>query len=89
MPVTGQIDPAFPCNLECPLCLSEMARRDGYTMPIMKEAELDDILSAYLRGQLSVCLVLGIYYALGLTLLGLDFGLVIGWPSGPLPPTRP
>jgi MoaA/NifB/PqqE/SkfB family radical SAM enzyme len=47
MPVTGQIDPAFPCNLECPLCLSEMARRDGYTMPIMKEAELDHILSAY------------------------------------------
>ncbi len=47
MPVTGQIDPAFPCNLECPLCLSEMARRQGYTMPIMKEAELDHILSAY------------------------------------------
>ena len=47
MPVTGQIDPAFPCNLECPLCLSEMARRQGYTMPIMKEAKLDHILSAY------------------------------------------
>jgi hypothetical protein len=29
MPVTGQIDPAFPCNLECPLCLSEMVRRQG------------------------------------------------------------
>src|SRR3984957_17870997 len=47
MQVTGQIDPAFPCNLECPLCLSEMVRRQGYTMPIMKEAELDHILSAY------------------------------------------
>jgi MoaA/NifB/PqqE/SkfB family radical SAM enzyme len=47
MPVTGHIDPAFPCNLECPLCLSEMARRDGYTMPIMKEAELDHILADY------------------------------------------
>lgn len=47
MPVTGQIDPAFLCNLECPLCLSEMARRDGYNMPIMKEAELDHILTAY------------------------------------------
>ena len=47
MPVTGQIDPAFACNLSCPLCLSEMARQQGYTMPVMKEAELDHILSDY------------------------------------------
>ncbi len=47
MPVTGQIDPAFQCNLECPLCLSEMARQQGYSMPVMKEADLDHILSAY------------------------------------------
>ena len=39
---------------------------------------IDEILSAYLRGQLSVCVVLGIYYAAGLTLLGLNFGSVIG-----------
>lgn len=46
---------------------------------IREQARLiDDILSAYLRGQLSVCLVLGIYYALGLTVLGLNFGAVIG-----------
>lgn len=47
MPVTGQIDPAFACNLECPLCLSEMARQQGYAMPVMKAAELDHILSDY------------------------------------------
>ncbi len=41
-------------------------------------ARIDEILSAYLRGQLSVCVVLGIYYATGLTLLGLNFGAVIG-----------
>jgi predicted PurR-regulated permease PerM len=41
-------------------------------------ARIDEILSAYLRGQLSVCVVLGIYYAVGLTLLGLNFGSVIG-----------
>jgi len=39
---------------------------------------IDEILSAYLRGQLSVCVLLGIYYAVGLTLLGLNFGSVIG-----------
>jgi MoaA/NifB/PqqE/SkfB family radical SAM enzyme len=47
MPVTGQIDPSFPCNLQCPLCLSEMARQQGYTMPIMKPDELDHILEDY------------------------------------------
>ncbi|HXP72792.1 MAG TPA: AI-2E family transporter [Stellaceae bacterium] len=41
-------------------------------------ARIDEILSAYLRGQLSVCVVLGIYYAVGLTVLGLNFGSVIG-----------
>jgi len=39
---------------------------------------IDEILSAYLRGQLSVCVLLGIYYAVGLTSLGLNFGSVIG-----------
>jgi MoaA/NifB/PqqE/SkfB family radical SAM enzyme len=47
MPVTGQIDPSFACNLACPLCLSEMARQQGYSMPIMKAAELDHILEDY------------------------------------------
>ncbi|MGH7123933.1 MAG: AI-2E family transporter [Stellaceae bacterium] len=41
-------------------------------------ARIDEILSAYLRGQLSVCILLGIYYAAALTLLGLNFGAVIG-----------
>jgi predicted PurR-regulated permease PerM len=34
------------------------------------------------RGQGIVCLILGGYYALGLTLAGLDFGLTIGLFSG-------
>ncbi len=41
-------------------------------------ARIDEILSAYLRGQLSVCVLLGIYYAVGLTSLGLNFGSAIG-----------
>jgi predicted PurR-regulated permease PerM len=46
---------------------------------IREQAErIDEILSAYLRGQLSVCVLLGIYYAVGLTALGLNFGSVIG-----------
>jgi predicted PurR-regulated permease PerM len=46
---------------------------------VREQAErIDEILSAYLRGQLSVCAALGVYYAAGLTLLGLNFGAVIG-----------
>jgi len=61
-----------------------LARLDGW-LPrgqagtIRQQAvRIDEILSAYLRGQLSVCVLLGIYYAAGLTLLGLNFGAVIG-----------
>jgi len=47
MPVTGQIDPAFACNLECPLCLSQMIREDRYTLPNMRLGQLDHILGQY------------------------------------------
>lgn len=44
--------------------------------------EIDRTLSGFVRGQSSVCLVLGIFYALGLTVAGLKFGLVIGLLAG-------
>jgi predicted PurR-regulated permease PerM len=44
--------------------------------------EIDAVLSAFLRGQFSVCLLLGVFYAIGLTLIGLDFGLIIGFATG-------
>ena len=44
--------------------------------------EVDRTLSAFVRGQGTVCLVLGVFYAAGLTVAGLDFGLVIGLFSG-------
>jgi predicted PurR-regulated permease PerM len=37
-----------------------------------------------MRGQASVCLLLGIFYAVGLTLVGLDFGLMVGMVAGVL-----
>lgn len=40
------------------------------------------MLSSFLRGQLIVMLCLGIIYAIGLTLLGVRFGLLIGLLSG-------
>ena len=41
-------------------------------------AECDTVLGEYLRGQLLVMLALAVYYALGLTLFGLDLALPIG-----------
>jgi predicted PurR-regulated permease PerM len=40
--------------------------------------EMDEGVSGFIRGQVSVCLILGLYYAIGLSLVGLNFGLLIG-----------
>ena len=44
--------------------------------------EIDNVLGEFLRGQLSVMAVLAIYYAVGLTLAGLQFALPIGILTG-------
>lgn len=50
---------------------------------IREQARLiQETLSGFLRGQAMVCLLFGCVYAAGLSLLGLDFGLVIGFCTG-------
>jgi predicted PurR-regulated permease PerM len=44
--------------------------------------EVDRILSAWVRGQALCCLFLALYYALGLTVAGLDLGLIVGLTAG-------
>jgi predicted PurR-regulated permease PerM len=44
--------------------------------------DINKALSGYVRGQLLVCVILGIYYAVGLTVAGLSFGVLIGVVSG-------
>ncbi|RLQ87665.1 AI-2E family transporter [Notoacmeibacter ruber] len=44
--------------------------------------DVDRAVAGFIRGQGSVCLILGIYYAIGLTLVGLNFGLLIGLGAG-------
>ena len=44
--------------------------------------EIDRTLAGFIRGQLSVCLLLGTYYGIGLYLVGLDLGIIIGFLSG-------
>ncbi|QPH54558.1 AI-2E family transporter [Pontivivens ytuae] len=44
--------------------------------------QVDDVLAGFVRGQLTVCLILGTFYAIALTVIGLQFGLIIGLFAG-------
>ncbi len=44
--------------------------------------EIDAAISGFVRGQTMVCVILGLFYAVALTLAGLNFGLLIGLISG-------
>jgi predicted PurR-regulated permease PerM len=44
--------------------------------------EMDQSVAGFLRGQATICIVLGLFYAFGLSLAGLHFGFVIGIISG-------
>ncbi len=44
--------------------------------------EINKILSAWIRGQAICCLALAAIYAIGLTVIGLDLGLIVGLTAG-------
>ncbi len=44
--------------------------------------EIDTAIAGFVRGQTAVCLILGSFYAVSLSLVGLNFGLLIGLISG-------
>ena len=44
--------------------------------------EIDAALAGFFRGQSLVCLFLGLWYGIGLSLVGLNFGLLIGISAG-------
>ena len=44
--------------------------------------EIDKIIAGFIRGQLSVCLILGVMYSIGLKLVGLELGLLVGFIAG-------
>jgi len=52
--------------------------------PVIRQIahDIDRTLASFIRGQGTVCLILGIYYAVLLALVGLQFGLVIGAVAG-------
>jgi len=48
----------------------------------MLAGQIDRAIAGFLRGQALVCIILGLYYVIGLSLAGLNFGLLIGSLSG-------
>lgn len=68
--------PAFIRNIF--LIIPKKYRKDFHTLM----NSLDDTLSCYLRGQLLVCFILGVYYSISLTILGVESSLVLGMMSG-------
>lgn len=44
--------------------------------------DIDVVLAGFVRGQLTVCLSLGIYYAVALMAIGLQFGFLVGLGAG-------
>jgi predicted PurR-regulated permease PerM len=56
--------------------------RDHAPTVRMLAGRIDSVLAAFVRGQISVCIVLGVYYSVTLMLAGLEFGLVVGAIAG-------
>jgi predicted PurR-regulated permease PerM len=46
--------------------------------------DINDAVSAFIRGQGTVCIILGVFYAVALSLIGLNYGLLVGLVTGAL-----
>ncbi|WP_458792452.1 AI-2E family transporter [Yoonia sp. MH D7] len=62
--------------------IDSMLPRDHVIVVRKLAREIDTTLASFLRGQGTVCLILGSYYAIALMLAGLNFGLVVGFIAG-------
>jgi predicted PurR-regulated permease PerM len=47
-------------------------------------AEINNAVAAFIRGQGAICLMLGMYYAAGLSWAGIEYGLLVGLTTGVL-----
>ncbi len=62
--------------------VDEIIPRHWYKQVNVLAREIDRVLAEFLRGQLSVMLLMSIYYVMGLWLVGLEFALPIGVIAG-------
>lgn len=62
--------------------IDELLPRDHAPVIRRLAAEIDRTLSGFVRGMGSVCLILGAFYAISLSLIGLQYGLAVGVIAG-------
>jgi len=60
------------------LCVDSWIPRDHLETVRGIFRQMDRAVAGFIRGQGTVCIILGIYYAVTLTITGLNFGLLIG-----------
>lgn len=62
--------------------IDELLPRDHAPVIRRLASEVDTVLAGFVRGQVSVCLILGVYYGTALMFAGLQFGLIVGAIAG-------
>jgi predicted PurR-regulated permease PerM len=62
--------------------LDHLLPRDHRETILRLAGEIDEAVAGFVRGQGTLCLVMGLFYATALTVAGLNFGLVIGLVAG-------
>ncbi|MEM7410605.1 MAG: AI-2E family transporter [Myxococcota bacterium] len=64
------------------LAVLDLVPRSYQDSVATQAARVDALVSGFIRGQLTVCLVLGVLYAVGFAAIGVDLAIVIGVASG-------
>ncbi len=64
--------------------IDDLLPRDHAPVIRRVSGDIDKTLASFIRGMGTVCLILGSYYAVALMLVGLQFGLVVGFVAGAL-----
>ena len=62
--------------------VEDLVPRDKKTEIMDLFRQMDRKLSGFVRGQVSVALILGVFYAIALSIAGLKYGLLIGFSAG-------
>lgn len=62
--------------------IDQLLPRDHAPVIRRLAGQIDKTLAGFVRGMGTVCLILGTYYAVALMLVGLQFGLVVGFIAG-------
>ncbi|WJY21813.1 AI-2E family transporter [Fontisubflavum oceani] len=62
--------------------IDDLLPRDHRPVIRRLASEIDQTLASFVRGQGTVCLILGTFYAVALMIIGLQFGVVVGFIAG-------